>query len=126
MRSKNHPPTAAQKVYWDELTSTGCVVAGRNAPAEIDHVFGASAKHRKLHIGQWAVIPLCYELHRGARGRTAKEYLFRDDWFPEMEFYEMRRELLRKAHENYEQYHGKRVPIPLDVLEAMYQYRKGT
>lgn len=62
MRTKRYQPTAAQKRFWDELAQGGCVNCGR--PAEIHHILGAAAKQNKVHIGQWAVVPVCPDHHR--------------------------------------------------------------
>ena len=69
MRSKGNAPTAAQKRWHDAVASLGSIISG--GPAVLHHAVGATAKHNKIHIGEWWVIPLTDEehkaLHRGER-----------------------------------------------------------
>lgn len=61
---KRKAPTAAQKRFHDAAARLGCVVPGCNAPARIHHCVGASAKHNKVAIGQWWILPLCDDHHQ--------------------------------------------------------------
>ena len=57
MRSKNNAPTAAQKKWRSKVADLGCVVCG-STQVQIHHVLGATAKHNKIHIGEWFILPL--------------------------------------------------------------------
>jgi hypothetical protein len=62
-----HDPTAAQRRYWSEVASLGCVVCG--GLAQIAHVAGKpsvtarmqepKAKGLKLRRYHWLVLPVC-------------------------------------------------------------------
>ena len=62
MRSKKHNRTAAHKRWHDAVASLGLVISG--APAVLHHAAGATAKHNKIEIGEWWVIPLTDEEHK--------------------------------------------------------------
>lgn len=55
-------PNAQEQKFHDWLREQGCAVCGR--PAEIHHCVGSTAKHNKVELGHWWVIPLCEEHHR--------------------------------------------------------------
>ena len=61
---KRKAPTAAQKRFHDMACSDGCIIPGCGAPARLHHCVGASAKHNKVEIGQWWVLPLCDDHHQ--------------------------------------------------------------
>ena len=64
---KTDQPTAAQKRWREAVRELGSVISGD--PAVIHHPAGRKAKHNKVEIGHWWVIPLTDEehkaLHRG-------------------------------------------------------------
>ena len=75
MQSKNAKRTQAQKDWQTDLAAMGCVLT--HGPAEIDHLFGATAKANGEEIGQWACIPLSATLHRNNQvNRSSSEYAF--------------------------------------------------
>lgn len=70
MQTKNFQPNSDHKAFQNDLRAMGCLLTPESA-AEIDHVFGASAKSNGVWIGQWAVIPLSDWWHRnGPFNRT--------------------------------------------------------
>lgn len=62
MQSKGNAPTSAQKRWREAVRDLGSVVSG--GPAVIHHPVGVTAKHNKVHIGHWWVIPLTDEEHK--------------------------------------------------------------
>lgn len=73
-------PTAVQKRFHSWLALQGCMECGK--PPELHHAVGSTGSHNKVKIGQWWVIPLCAEHHRGITGihssknRKSKEKQF--------------------------------------------------
>ena len=72
MRSKGNAPSAEQKRWHDQVASLGCVDCF--SPAQIHHPVGATAKHNKIAIGHWWVLPLCDEHHRALHAGESFEY----------------------------------------------------
>lgn len=69
MISKNHQATAAQKRFHAALADMGCANCGQGHDTCLHHAVGAAGRHNKLWIGQWWVIPLCWDCHQGPQGR---------------------------------------------------------
>lgn len=69
-------PTAEQKRFHDWVAEQGCAMTG--GPASIHHCVGSTAKHGKIPIGQWWVIPLSYEYHQGPHGIHGDLTIFDD------------------------------------------------
>lgn len=67
-------PTAAQKRWQSAIAQTGCYVTGGEAC--IHHCVGSTARHNKVDIGHWFVIPLSYEAHQGKHGIHGDRKLF--------------------------------------------------
>lgn len=67
----NKPANKIQKDWMTSITSfindngLGILYKGYEGRIEMQrhHVLGRSAKHNKVHIGHWFVIPVPYELH---------------------------------------------------------------
>tara|TARA_R110000822_G_scaffold77084_5_gene185123 strand:+ start:1248 stop:1631 length:384 start_codon:yes stop_codon:yes gene_type:complete len=57
MRSKNQKVTADHKKWRSQVAELGCICCGSEA-IQIHHCIGASAKHNKIHIGEWFILPL--------------------------------------------------------------------
>ncbi len=76
--STQNQPSAAQKRYADYVASLGCCECGR--PAQIHHPVGATAKHRKVPIGHWWLIPLCDDHHKAIGAGEAFGYESRRDY----------------------------------------------
>jgi hypothetical protein len=125
MLSKGNAPTAAQKRFWDELTQMGCLLTGDEA--EIDHCVGASAKWNGMNIGNWWVIALNPDVHRNGTGnRTSEEWKFIDRWCnPELwdSSAGHKKELFLAQMVRYKFYYQKEFPFPLEVLEAIMEYK---
>lgn len=62
MQSKGNQPNAVQKRWRESVRSLGSVISG--GPAVIHHAVGATAKHNKIPIGHWWLIPLTDEEHK--------------------------------------------------------------
>jgi len=60
-------PNKAQQDWQDWQREQGCSNCGSDNPA-IHHCVGSTAKHNRIHIGQFWVIPLCYDCHQGPEG----------------------------------------------------------
>lgn len=54
-------PTAVKK--WETMVADfGCVVT-KEPDIQLHHVFGRTYKHRKVHIGQFYILPLAIRYH---------------------------------------------------------------
>jgi len=62
MMSKGNAPSAAQKRWRQSVVEYGCVVTG-SPIVQVHHCLGATAKHNKVHIGHWFILPLSPALH---------------------------------------------------------------
>lgn len=62
MISKGNQPNAAQKRWMDEVAKVGPIVNG-SGRLELHHVVGVTAKHNKVAIGHYWLLPLPSELH---------------------------------------------------------------
>jgi len=68
-------PTKEQKDWHGWLAEKGCCITGK--PGQIHHPLGSTAKHNKIHIGQWFVICLAPEFHQyGTYARHANPFAF--------------------------------------------------
>ena len=56
-------PNAAQKRWRESVRELGCLM-GAPGPVEIHHVVGRTAKHNKIAIGHWWILPVSNEGHR--------------------------------------------------------------
>lgn len=65
MRSKRTVPVKARRwMAWvGQRPCINCV-----APANVHHCAGATARHNKVAIGDWWLLPLCPECHQGDDG----------------------------------------------------------
>ena len=59
-------PNAAQRRFHNWIKEQLCPITGQSA--SLHHCAGSTARHNKIHIGQWWCIPLSYEAHQGVRG----------------------------------------------------------
>ena len=66
MRSAKHTPSAAAKRWMAWVASRGCLNC--RAPANVHHCVGATARHNRVAIGDWWLLPLCRECHQGDDG----------------------------------------------------------
>jgi hypothetical protein len=57
MQSKGNAPNAAQKKWMGQVADLGCITCGSQA-IQIHHVLGVTAKHNKISIGHWWILPL--------------------------------------------------------------------
>ena len=102
MKSKGNNPTAAE-LKWREVVadfanesswldrkfSCHCLQPSR---FEIDHIIGAKAKRKPYgKVGEWAIIPLPYELHNimagGKLNRTLNPSAFRNEFGHEKDLF---------------------------------------
>lgn len=74
MQSKGNAPSAAQKRWREAVRDAGSKESGEKM--QIHHPVGATAKHNKVHIGHWWVIPVDEQshkdLHAGLLGKGRK------------------------------------------------------
>jgi len=48
---------------WEDLNrEMGCVITGR-CDVQLHHIFGRTAKEKKILIGPWAILTLWWEMH---------------------------------------------------------------
>ena len=111
-------PTKDQQNWQNWQREQGCCNCGASNPA-IHHCVGSTAKHNKIHIGQWWTIPLCYECHQGPDGIHGSGLMFP---------YESRKETEKQLFQNmtFDYFHRDygEPPMPLAVIEAIKDYHK--
>ena len=109
LRVKCDQPTAAEKRWRETVREMGSVLSGLK-PCEVHHCAGRTARHNKIDIGHWFVIPLTtYEHSRIAEwGRSRKDY---------------EKALFRAMCRIYTK-RGGVLPFGADVLEAIADYHK--
>lgn len=61
MNSKGNAPSAKQKQWRERVRALGSILSGDDAV--IHHAVGVTARHRKVHIGHWWIIPLTNDEH---------------------------------------------------------------
>lgn len=74
MRSAKHSPTAKAKRWMAWVGQRQCINCGQ--PSNVHHCAGATAKHNKVAIGDWWLLPLCRECHQGDHGIHGDRALF--------------------------------------------------
>lgn len=60
---KNDQPNAAQKQWRENVRELGSIVSGER-PVHIHHCAGRTAKHNKVPIGHWWILPLTELEHK--------------------------------------------------------------
>jgi len=60
-------PTAAQKRWHKWLGQQTCCGCNQDG-VSLHHCAGSTARHKKQWIGQWWLVPLCYDCHQGTGG----------------------------------------------------------
>lgn len=55
-------PNAAQKRFMEQVRALGSIVSG--GPAVVHHAAGRKARHNKIEIGHWWLVPLTDEEHK--------------------------------------------------------------
>jgi hypothetical protein len=53
-------PDKAEKEFMRATKVSPCVVCGARPPSIVDHCLGSTFKNKKVLVGHWFVIPLCY------------------------------------------------------------------
>jgi hypothetical protein len=71
-------PNAAQKRWREAVRELGSVIS--RCPAVIHHPVGRTAKHGKVEIGHWWVIPLTDEEHKALHNGQLDYYLCETHW----------------------------------------------
>lgn len=113
-------PTAAQKRWHTWLASQGCYIG--LGPACIHHCAGSTAKHNKVEIGQWWVVPLSYEAHQGTQGIHGDLSIFAGQGLGKTRK-EIEKAIFGRLVAHYRRQHGE-YPCPGDVLQAIERYHR--
>lgn len=71
---KNDPPNAAQMRWREAVRKTGSILSGRK-PVHIHHCAGRTAKHNKVAIGHWWLLPLTDDEHRAIHAQPKRKEL---------------------------------------------------
>jgi hypothetical protein len=103
-------PNKVQRDWREDVRALGSAISGQ-LPCEIHHAAGRTAKHDKVHIGHWWIIPLTQAEHDAvptwAHGRKEREkYLF--EW----------------VCSKYQRIYRRSLPFGDDVLKAIREYRR--
>ena len=114
-------PTKAQQAWHSWQRDQGCANCFAANPS-IHHCVGSTAKHNKVHIGQWFTIPLCYDCHQNNQGIHHGMGRF----IPELG--QSRKEIEKTLFANtvfdaYHYFNGASI-IPIDVYNEIMDYHK--
>ncbi len=114
MQSKGNAPTAAQKKWREEIRELGCIVHGDKGEIEIHHVLGATAKHNKVAIGHWFILPLTGWFHRlnPELNVTSRKRAFEINFGSQVSLFD-------KLMLQYEFVYEKCVPLDPEVIAAI-------
>lgn len=114
MQSKGNSPSASQKKWREEVRELGCIIERSKGGIEIHHVLGATAKHNKVVIGHWFILPLTGWYHREnpILNVTDNKKLFEANFGSQVELFIQLLEL-------YEFHYEKPHPVPAEVVEAI-------
>jgi len=110
-------PTKEQQNWQDWQREQGCCNCETPNPS-IHHCVGSTAKHNKIHIGQWWTIPLCYECHQGQHGIHNSGLRLPYETRKEAEKW-MLKCLVFQYKDLFNDF-----PMPLAVIEAIKDYHK--
>lgn len=113
-------PNAAQRRWWSWLIDQGCYI-GLGDPC-IHHAVGSSARHRKVEIGNWFVVPLSYEAHQGVGGIHGDLSAFVGHGLGATRK-EIEKSIFRRLVAAYRRSHGE-YPMPADVIAAVEDYHR--
>lgn len=107
--------TADQRRWWDWQAERGCYL-GLGPPC-LHHCVGSTARHRKVDIGQWWVIPLSYDAHQGPQGIHGDLSIFGTG--------ETRKEIEKRIFADLSgRYLADGEHIPAEVIEAIEGYHR--
>lgn len=115
-------PNAAERHWHNWLRERGCAICGQ--PTAIHHAVGSTGRHNKIHIGQWWVVPLCYDHHQGPGGIHGDLSMF--DAFDRAALGNTRKEIEKSLFARFAEIYEKRTGelIPEDVKSAVGDYRR--
>ena len=104
---RNSQPNAEEKRWRESVREQGCVLTG--SPAVIHHCVGRTARHNKVDIGHWWVIPLDPREHSFIHAMGSHRKLYEKALFRLVIASAMRLE----------------TPLPSpDVLDAIFDYHR--
>lgn len=108
-------PNAEQKRWRELVRGLGSIID--YGPAEIHHPAGRTAKHNKVDIGHWWVLPLTKPLHR-LLDDDKTEFDRRAFGFPLVGRWDAEKLLFQKVLARLE------ISPPDEVIEAIMDYRR--
>ena len=111
-------PNKAEKHWHDWLKQQQCPVNGK--PNALHHCIGSTAKHKKIHIGQWFCVGISYEAHQGPQGIHSDKSIFPPGWGKKR--LEIEKFIFSMQSLNYENDTGEK--IPAEVIDAIMDYHK--
>lgn len=50
---------ADEKRFMSFVKESDCIGCGLEGPSIVDHIYGATFKHKKVLVGMWALLPYC-------------------------------------------------------------------
>ncbi len=112
----NAAPNASQKRWREYVRENGSCVSGGNAV--IHHPVGRTAKHNKVHVGHWWVLPLTDDEHRAL-------HLDFDSFVQDVYFWngETRKEVEKKLFAEMVENIGMH-ELPQEAYDAIQDYRR--
>jgi hypothetical protein len=107
---KNQPPNAAEKRWREDVRKLGSIVSHRR-PCEIHHCAGRTAKHNKIRIGHYFILPLVDDEHERIPDLGHDRKRWEKEMFDKLLFV-------------YARQYGRPAPVPDEVIEAIRSYRR--
>jgi len=107
----NGNPTKKQQDFHKWSRSQPCLCC-QNSVVEIHHIKGSKMRLKGcVKPGEWYILPLCFECHRGSSGVHANKRVFELYYAPQKELWQ--------AHiDAYSFHHGNR-PMCYDVYQTI-------
>lgn len=99
-------PNAAERAWREAVREAGCIL-NMPGPVEVHHVVGRAARHLRIPIGHWWLIPVSNEAHR------IVERMPKED----------QKELFRQVCEEHIRCTGS-LPVPGAVMAAIWSWHR--
>jgi hypothetical protein len=103
-------PNKVQRDWREDVRKLGSAISGQ-MPCEIHHAAGRTAKHNKVHVGHWWIIPLTKAEHdlvpTWVKGRKEREKF-----------------LFEQICNKYGRRYGRTLPFGDDVINAIKDWHR--
>lgn len=115
---KSQSPNKEQLAFREDVRGLGSIISG--GPAVIHHVVGRTAKHEKVAIGHWWILPLTDEEHKLLHSDLA-EFERIAFGFPLVGRWDSQKILFKRV---LEKFYAQEDAIPWEVYSAIMGYQR--